>query len=53
MGKTPLEGLVMATRCGDVDPAIPLHLAGPLGLGRAEADRLDPPPDRWWKWGSG
>jgi acetate kinase len=27
MGMTPLEGLVMATRSGDVDPAMPLLLA--------------------------
>ncbi len=27
MGLTPLAGLVMSTRCGDIDPAIPLHLA--------------------------
>lgn len=27
MGYTPLEGLVMASRCGDIDPSIPLHLA--------------------------
>ncbi|UCD30506.1 MAG: acetate kinase [Planctomycetota bacterium] len=26
MGLTPLEGLVMGTRCGDVDPAIVFHL---------------------------
>ncbi len=26
MGYTPLEGLVMGTRCGDIDPAILLHL---------------------------
>lgn len=26
MGYTPLEGLVMGTRCGDIDPAIPLIL---------------------------
>lgn len=26
MGFTPLEGLVMGTRCGDIDPAIPFHL---------------------------
>jgi len=26
MGFTPLEGLVMGTRCGDIDPAIVLHL---------------------------
>lgn len=27
MGLTPLEGLVMGTRCGDIDPAILFHLA--------------------------
>ena len=26
MGFTPLEGLMMGTRCGDLDPAIPFHL---------------------------
>jgi acetate kinase len=26
MGLTPLEGLVMGTRCGDIDPAITFHL---------------------------
>lgn len=26
MGFTPLEGLVMGTRCGDIDPYIPLYL---------------------------
>ena len=26
MGMTPLEGLVMGTRCGDLDPAIPLGM---------------------------
>lgn len=26
MGMTPLEGLVMCTRCGDIDPAIPFFL---------------------------
>jgi acetate kinase len=26
MGLTPLEGLVMGTRCGDLDAAIPLHM---------------------------
>ncbi len=28
MGFTPLEGLVMGTRCGDIDPQIPLFLNG-------------------------
>lgn len=27
MGMTPLEGLIMSTRCGDLDPAIPTLLA--------------------------
>ncbi len=26
MGFTPLEGLAMGTRCGDIDPAVPLYL---------------------------
>ena len=32
MGLTPLEGLVMGTRCGDLDPAIVLHLMEHNGL---------------------
>ena len=32
MGFTPLEGLVMGTRCGDLDPAIPIHLQKELGF---------------------
>jgi acetate kinase len=28
MGMTPLEGLVMGTRCGDIDPAVPLYMQG-------------------------
>ncbi|MFO7592387.1 MAG: acetate/propionate family kinase [Acidimicrobiia bacterium] len=32
MGFTPLEGLVMGTRCGDIDPAIPGFLARREGL---------------------
>lgn len=26
MGMTPLAGLIMGTRCGDIDPAIPMYL---------------------------
>ncbi len=37
MGYTPLEGLVMATRCGSVDPAIVVRL---MRAGY-EADRID------------
>ena len=32
MGMTPLEGLVMGTRCGDIDPAIHFYLCKHLGL---------------------
>jgi len=32
MGFTPLEGLVMGTRCGWIDPAIPLHLINAEGF---------------------
>ena len=38
MGLTPLEGLVMGTRCGDLDPAIIFHLARTKGL---DIDGLD------------
>jgi acetate kinase len=37
MGMTPLEGLVMGTRCGDIDPAIVLRLVE-MGQGRNEID---------------
>ena len=40
MGFTPLEGLVMGTRCGDIDPDIPLFLERELGLSAEEADNL-------------
>ena len=40
MGMTPLEGLVMGTRCGDLDPAIPLHLARTAGLSIDDLDVL-------------
>lgn len=33
MGFTPLEGLVMGTRSGDLDPAIPLHMEHVTGMG--------------------
>lgn len=36
MGMTPLEGLVMGTRSGDVDPAVVLRLARSLGIEEAE-----------------
>jgi acetate kinase len=39
MGLTPLEGLVMGTRSGDLDPGLVLHLARG-GMSTAEIDRL-------------
>ncbi len=40
MGFTPLEGLVMGTRCGDVDPAIVPYLMQREGLSTEEVDAL-------------
>ena len=39
MGLTPLQGLVMGTRSGDVDPALPAHLARVAGLDLETVDR--------------
>lgn len=33
MGFTPLEGLMMGTRSGDLDPAVPLHIEHFTGMG--------------------
>ena len=38
MGLTPLEGLCMGTRCGDIDPAVLTYLGRTKGL---NADQLD------------
>lgn len=40
MGMTPLEGLVMGTRCGDIDPAILFYAAKNLGLDNQALDDL-------------
>jgi acetate kinase len=40
MGLTPLEGVVMGTRSGDIDPAIVFYLAREGGLGLDEIDTL-------------
>ncbi|HUH12331.1 MAG TPA: acetate kinase [Longimicrobiales bacterium] len=40
MGFTPLEGLVMGTRAGDLDPAILDYVAAKEGLGHAQLDTL-------------
>lgn len=39
MGLTPLEGLVMGTRSGDVDPAVVAHLRRTAGLDAEHVDR--------------
>ncbi len=38
MGLTPLEGLVMGTRCGDIDPGVLLHLNRSAGM---DVDTID------------
>jgi len=40
MGFTPLDGLVMATRCGSIDPGAVLHLINAAGLSAVEVDRM-------------
>jgi acetate kinase len=38
MGLTPLEGLVMGTRCGDIDPAIPFYICAATGAAPPEVE---------------
>ncbi|MFC2146180.1 acetate/propionate family kinase [Acidobacteriota bacterium] len=40
MGLTPTEGLIMGTRCGDIDPAVILHLIRTEGMNTDELHRL-------------
>lgn len=40
MGLTPLEGLIMGTRCGDIDPAIIPFIMKKEGLSADEVDTL-------------
>ncbi len=40
MGLTPLEGLMMGTRCGDLDPAIPIHMQQQLGMSVDEVNNV-------------
>lgn len=40
MGMTPLEGLVMGTRSGDLDPAIPFYLIRQLALPPEKVENL-------------
>jgi acetate kinase len=38
MGMTPIEGIVMGTRCGDVDAGIPSYLAANVSMSMADID---------------
>ncbi|HET6625877.1 MAG TPA: acetate kinase, partial [Nocardioidaceae bacterium] len=40
MGMTPLEGLVMGTRSGDIDPALHAHLHREVGWSLEEIDKV-------------
>lgn len=40
MGMTPLEGLMMGTRCGDIDPALHFYLGRRLGLSLEAIEKL-------------
>ena len=40
MGLTPLEGLVMGTRCGDLDPAIVIHLMEHQGISLSRVNQI-------------
>jgi acetate kinase len=40
MGFTPLEGLLMGTRSGDLDPSVILYIMGKEGISLAEANTL-------------
>ncbi len=40
MGLTPLEGLMMGTRCGDIDPAIIPYIMDETGMSAKEMDTI-------------
>jgi len=40
MGMTPLEGLIMGTRCGDLDPSVHFYLARTLGMDLNQIETL-------------
>ena len=40
MGMTPLEGLMMGTRCGDIDPAVAFYLQRVTGKSSADIESL-------------
>jgi acetate kinase len=40
MGMTPLEGLVMGTRCGDLDPALVFYIGRAMGMDPAAVEEF-------------
>jgi acetate kinase len=40
MGLTPLEGLIMGSRCGDIDPSIPLYLMRRYNMSTNQVEAL-------------
>ncbi|MEI6858532.1 MAG: acetate kinase [Shewanella sp.] len=40
MGFTPLAGIMMATRCGDIDPAIPIYIANKKQLSLEQVNNI-------------
>jgi acetate kinase len=40
MGLTPLEGLIMGTRCGDIDPAVHFYMMRQTGMSADEIEKL-------------
>ncbi|MDB4281590.1 acetate kinase [Paraglaciecola sp.] len=40
LGFTPLEGLMMGTRCGDIDPSLPTYLVEQLGYSTAKVNEI-------------
>ncbi len=40
MGLTPLEGAIMGTRCGDIDPALPMFIQQQESLSAHEVDSI-------------
>jgi len=40
MGFTPLDGLIMGTRCGHLDPAVSIHIGTSLGLNYEQLGKI-------------
>lgn len=40
LGMTPLEGLIMGTRCGDIDPSIPFYLMRQTGMKSEDVENV-------------